>query len=397
MAPSFDAAALMTAAQQKEGLTDWGPLPFQEPLGVLADSYSHAPLNDLGRHILRSGLVHSLRMRLRAQEWIRRHPEITDEVITAPVVVVGMMRSGTTLLQRLLAADRRFHCAYGWEVVEVAPRLDHDWADGEDPRIAVSEKREAVSRELAPELFAIHPMYAREAEEEIVFLSDAFLSHVPESGADVPTYRAWIDEQDFAPAYAYLHRMLQFLQWQKRRAGADQARRWVLKSPAHLGYLDDLRARFPDLHLVHMHRDPRQTIPSGAGLNATLHAMHADDVDRHRVGSQWLQRMGWTSDRAMTARAGWADEAARCTDIEFDAAVTDPIGQAARVYDAIGMPLTGEAESAMRRWLAERPREPARTPYRAADFGFSDDDIDERFAAYTKRFRAAVPHRGGDE
>ncbi|MCG7582049.1 sulfotransferase [Mycolicibacterium sp. OfavD-34-C] len=391
MAHPFDAADLMTAAQQKEGLDDWGPLPFAEPLQVLADSYSDAPLNDIGVHILRSGLVHSLRMRLRAQEWIRRHPEITEEVIVAPVVVTGMMRSGTTLLQRLLAADSRFHCAYGWEVVEVAPRLDYTWSGGPDPRIAISEKREAVSRELAPELFAIHPMYAREAEEEIVFLSDAFLSHVPESGADVPDYRSWLDGQDFAPAYAYLHRMLQFLQWQKRRACGAPAQRWVLKSPAHLGYLDALRTQFPDLHLVHMHRDPRQTIPSGAGLNATLHAMHSDQVDNTRVGEQWLQRMGWTNDRAMTARQGWSDESARCTDIEFAEAVADPIGHVARVYEAIGMPLTATAESAMRRWLAERPREPARAPYRAGDFGLSDEQITERFTAYQRRFRAASP------
>ena len=397
MGHPFDAAELMTAAQQKEGLDDWGPLPFTEPLQVLTDSYSSAPLNDMGVHILRSGLIHSLRMRLRAQEWIRRHPEITEEVIVAPVVVTGMMRSGTTLLQRLLAADKRFHCAYGWEVVEVAPRLDYTWAGGPDPRIAISEKREAVSRDLAPELFAIHPMYAREAEEEIVFLSDAFLSHVPESGADVPGYRSWLDGQDFAPAYAYLHRMLQFLQWQKRRAGGAAAQRWVLKSPAHLGYLDALRTQFPDLHLVHMHRDPRQTIPSGAGLNATLHAMHSDQVDTTRVGEQWLQRMGWTNDRAMTVRQSWPDEASRCTDIEFADAVADPIDHVARVYEAIGMPLTATAESAMRRWLAERPREPARAPYRAADFGLSDEQITERFTAYQKRFRAATPPPGGHE
>lgn len=274
----------MTDAQRKEDLEDWGPLPFKGPLTVLADSYATADLNDIGVHVLRSGLVHSLRMRLRAQEWIRRHPEIIEERIVAPIVVVGMMRSGTTLLQRLLAADERFHCAYGWEVVEVAPRLDYDFADGEDPRIAVSERREATSRNLAPELFAIHPMYAREPEEEIVFLFDAFLSHVPESGAHVPVYRSWIGAQNFAPAYAYLHRMLQFLQWQKRKRGQTAAR-WVLKTPAHLGYLDTLRAQFADLHLVHMHRDPRDTIPSGASLNATLHAMHADRVDRHRVGT----------------------------------------------------------------------------------------------------------------
>ncbi len=111
---AFDAAQVMSTARQKEGLDDWGPLPFETPLAYLLDDYARADLNEVGVHILRSGIVHSLRMRLRAQEWFRRHPEIGDEEITAPIVVVGMMRSGTTLAQRLLAADRRFHCAYGW-------------------------------------------------------------------------------------------------------------------------------------------------------------------------------------------------------------------------------------------------------------------------------------------
>jgi hypothetical protein len=382
----------MADAQRKESLTDWGPGDFERPLGVLLADYPHADLNAIGTHILRSGIVHSLRMRLRAQEWIRHHPEILEERVAAPIVVVGIMRSGTTLLQRLLAADPGFVCAYGWEVVEVAPRLDHRFTGPEmgDPRIAISEAREAKSRELAPELFAIHPMYAREAEEEIVFLADAFLSHVPESGAHLPYYRSWLDEQDFTPAYDYLHRMLQFLQWQKRQQGlmaGGEPKRWVLKSPAHLGYLDLLRARFGDVHIVHMHRDPRTTIASGASLNATLHAMHADTVDRHRVGAQWLGRMGWTNDRAMTIRDGWSDDAARVTDIGFDDAVADPIGQVARVYDAIGLPLTVEAETAMRRWLDERPREVPRPAYDLRDYGLRPEQVDERFTLYNKRFR----------
>ncbi|MCV7089047.1 sulfotransferase family protein [Mycobacterium interjectum] len=384
----------MADAQRKEALQDWGPGEFERPLRVLLADYERADLNAIGIHILRSGIVHSLRMRLRAQEWIRRHPEILEERLTAPIVVVGMMRSGTTLLQRLLAADPRFVCAYGWEVVEVAPRLDHQFTDV-DPRIAISEAREAKSRELAPELFAIHPMYAREAEEEIVFLADAFLSHVPESGAHLPHYRAWLDEQDFSAAYDHLHRMLQFLQWQKRQRHSGEGRppqRWVLKSPAHLGYLDLLRARFGDLHIVHMHRDPRATIASGASLNATLHAMHADAVDLPRVGAQWLERMGWTNDRAMAARDGWTDQAALVTDIGFDEAVADPIGQVARVYDAVGLPLTAQAEDAMRRWLGERPREPPRPPYRLTDFGLRPDQVDERFALYDKRFRQHIGH-----
>jgi hypothetical protein len=209
----------------------------------------------------------------------------------------------------------------------------------------------------------------------------------------VPTYRSWIDTQDFAPAYAYLRRMLQFLQWQKRRSGGS-AERWVLKSPAHLGYLDALRAQFPDLHIVHMHRDPRDTIASGASLNATLHAMHSDRVDTQRVGAEWLERMGWTNDRAMATRSGWADESARCTDIEFGDAVADPIGQVSRVYDAVGMPLTGAAESAMRRWLVDRPREPRRPAYALSHYRLDERQIDDRFAAYNDRFRSgAMPSR----
>jgi len=384
----FELAGVLADAQRKESLTDWGPGEFERPLSVLLADYAAADLNAVGVLILRAGIVHSLRMRLRAQEWVRRHPEILDERIVAPIVVVGMMRSGTTLLQRLLAADPRFNCAYGWEVVEVAPRLDHQF-NGVDPRIAISEAREAKSRELAPDLFVIHPMYAREAEEEIVFLADAFLSHVPESGAHLPNYRSWLDDQDFAPAYSYLHRMLQFLQWQKRRSGAT-AQRWVLKSPAHLGYLDLLRAQFPDLHIVHMHRDPGTTIASGASLNATLHAMHADTVDLRQVGAEWLQRMGWANDRAMAVRDGWANNGAPVTDIGYRDAVADPIGQVARVYDAVGVPLTAEAETAMRRWLDERPREAARPAYGLENYGLQQARVDERFALYNKRFRDYV-------
>jgi hypothetical protein len=381
MAAGWDLTGVLDDARRKEGLDDFGPGAFEEPLGVLLDAYAGAGLNETGAHLLRGGTVHSLRMRLRATEWFRRHPEIADEEVADPVVVVGMMRSGTTLLQRLLAADPRLRCARGWEVIEVAPklddRLDHHW-EVEDPRIAKALAREEQSRRWVPDLYAIHPMYALEAEEEIVFLADAFLSHVPESGAQVPAYRSWIDTQDFTPAYDHLHRMLQLLQWQQGQRGVT-ADRWVLKTPAHLGYLDALRTRFPGLHVVHLHRDPVETIASGASLNATLHAMHADTVDLHRIGADWIERMGWTNDRALATRASWSAEPGLVTDLEFAAAVADPIGEVSRVYDALGLDLTADAESAMRDWLRRRPRETGRPDYTPETYGLSAAQIRDRF------------------
>lgn len=386
MSDPFDLDQIRRDAEAVDGLDDYGPGPFEGPLAVLLESYQAAPLNELGTHILRSGVVHSLAMRLRATEWFRRHPEIADEVIDDPIVVVGMMRSGTTLMQRVLAADPAITCAYGWEIGEVAPPLDLDDA-APDPRIAAAQAREEQSRQFVPELFAIHPMYAEEAEEEIMFLADAFLSHVPEASADVPGYRRWLDEQDFAPAYDHLHRMLQLLQWQKRRRG-EVGDRWVLKTPAHLGYLDHLVARFPRAHIVHMHRDPVDTIPSGASLNTTLWRMHADDVDPARVGAQWIERMGFTSDRALATRERWAN-AARVTDVQFEDAVADPLGTVARIYGDVGLGLTEEASAAMHAWIDNRPRETgARPAYSAEDYGLSDDAIRKRFQAYTDRFRS---------
>lgn len=386
---TFSAAALVAKARAKEGLEDLGPGSFEEPLAVLLDAYASAGLHDLGVQVLGGGVVHSLRMRLRAQAWIQRHPEILDEDVSDPVVVVGMMRSGTTLAQRLLAADPRLRSVRGWEVLQAAPPLDLDLDDpAPDPRIAAGLERQELTQQFAPDLFAIHPMYALEAEEEIVFLADAFLSHVPESGARVPTYSAWIDTQDFGPAYDHLHRMLQLLQWQQRRrevaAGRPgDRRRLVLKTPAHLGYLDDLRRRFPGLHLVHLHRDPRATIPSGASLNTTLHRMHADDVDPHRIGTQWLERMGWSNDRALAVRGAWATAgAAPVTDVGFSELVADPIAALQRVYEAVGLDLDAPAESAMRAWLGRRPRETGRPDYSADSYGLSDAAIDDRFTAY---------------
>lgn len=377
---TFQVEELVADARRKEGVEDLGDESFREPLGVLCEAYDAADLSDVGRWILRSGLVHSLRTRLRAREWVRRHPEILDEQVEDPIVVVGMMRSGTTLVQRLLAADPGTHAALGWEVLEAAPPLDSDPADVE-PRRRKGLDREAQTREHAPELFAIHPMHALEAEEEIVFLADAFLSHVPESGAHVPTYRTWLDTQDLTPAYDHLHRMLQLLQWQKRLRG-EPAGRWVLKTPAHLGYLDVLRARFPRLHLVHLHRDPQDTIPSGASLNTVLHRMHSDRVDPHRVGAEWVERMGWTHDRALDVREAWAAEpgAPGVTDLAFTEVVADPLAGIGRVYADLGTVLTPDTEAAMRAWLDRRPPDPRRPAYGPEEFGLTRERIAERFA-----------------
>ncbi|UDY34995.1 sulfotransferase family protein [Dermatobacter hominis] len=380
----FDEDRLLASARRIAGSDDLGEEPFLDPLRALLDSLRSASLNDMGRMIWRGTLLKSLSQRARAERWWHEHPEILEEPIRAPIVVVGMMRSGTTLLQRALASDPRLTCAYGWEVGEPAPRPGWD-PTAPDPRVADAEDREEQVRTFAPELFAIHPTYVHEAEEEIVFLGDAFLSHIPEASCDVPAYRSWVDEQDFAPAYRWLRLMLQLLQWQKRRRG-EPLRPFVLKTPSHLGYLDVLLAEFPDAHIVHSHRDPVDVITSGASLNATLWRMHCDDVDPDEVGRQWLERMGWSCDRALAARARIPAE--RITDVRFSDAVADPPATVERILAAVDLPATDASREALGAWLDHDRRREALPVhrYQPADFGLSPEGIRKRFADYSDAF-----------
>ena len=385
----FDEDALLAEARRKTGLTEFGDDAFREPLRALLTALADAPLNAIGTAVLRTSIRRSLTQRLLAESWFAREPEIARERIAAPIVVVGMMRSGTTLLQRLLARDPRFYCALGWEIGEPAPRPGTDWS-APDPRIADGEAVTKQMREFAPELYAIHPTDALEADEEIVFLGDAFLSHIPEASCHVPGYRAWLDTQDLTPAYEYLRRMLQLLQWQKRQRG-EECQRWVLKTPAHLGYLDTLFSVFPDAHVVQMHRSPLETIPSGASLNCTLWRIYSDDVDPTEVGRQWIERMAWATRRCLAVRDAMPNASQRFTDVWYRDAVTEPLAQIERIYAAVGLDLVPDARSAMEAWLADQARE--RRPkhrYSAKQFGLGEAEIREVFAEYLARF--VEPH-----
>ena len=113
---SFNETRLLDDARENTGLSDFGDDPFREPLGVLLRSLrEEAPLNALGREMFRRRIGESLETRLKIQDWISRFPEILDEEIEAPIVVVGLMRTGTTMVHRILASEPRNHAAMWWE------------------------------------------------------------------------------------------------------------------------------------------------------------------------------------------------------------------------------------------------------------------------------------------
>ena len=375
----------MEEARTRTGLLDFGDEGFLEPLSVLLDSLEReANLHDAGRSAQRARIVASLATRLSAQDWFTRHPEILAEPIDEPLFVIALPRSGTTLLHRLLAADPDAQAVLWWECRSPAPWPGSDWERGDDPRIADAHAQVKAILEAVPELASIHPWDPEGPDEEILLLEHSFLSHVPESGARIPSYNAWLDRQDLTPAYAYLKKLLQFLQWQKRRSGRAGSR-WVLKAPFHLGFLDTLFATFPDARIVQCHRDPCQTLPSIASMYAALWRLASDEVDLHEIGRHCLARYGNALTRCLDARERLPAE--RFLDVPYDDLLADPIGAVRRIHAFVGCGLDVRAEAAMRRHLVDQARDKrAAHSYSAARFGFTEADLGAAFADYRARF-----------
>lgn len=380
----LDEASILADARAKAGLDDFGDESFRAPLGVLLDALDReAGLLDFGRAAQRARIVDLLVNRLRAEDQFRRHPEILAEELGAPIVIVGLPRTGTTLLHRTLAQDPRLFSVRWFECRHPAPFPGAGPGDDGDPRVAQAKAEVQAMLDGSPALAAIHPLDALAADEEILLLEHAFQSTVPESGANVPSYGRWLDAHDQRPAYRYLRKLLQLLQWQKRRAG-QQAERWVLKTPHHLGYADLVLEEFPGALIVQTHRDPLESIPSLASMITALWVLVAAEVDPQEVARQWSAKMATALRRCLAVRDRHPD---RFLDVWFLDAVQDPVRQARRIYEAVGMPCTSDAERAMRAFVATNPRE-GRPPhqYTLEEFGLSPEGIARDFAEYRQRF-----------
>ncbi|MGY8736722.1 MAG: sulfotransferase, partial [bacterium] len=245
----FEEGPVLDEARRRAGLEDFGDDHFLDPMRRLLSSLEdEAQLHAMGRVTMFERIVGSLVGRLSAQDFFVRHPEILEEEIVAPTVIVGLARTGSTMMHRLLAADPSVYAVRWWECRAPSPYPGSDWRR-EDPRIPDAYAEIDAILEAAPALATIHPWDAEGPDEEIMLLEHAFLSGVPDAFCNVPSYRRFVIESDMRDGYAYMKRMIQFLQWQKKEAG-HPAERWVLKAPFHVGRIPQLIEAFPDAMIV---------------------------------------------------------------------------------------------------------------------------------------------------
>lgn len=383
MSEALNFADLHTEATQRCGLTYFGEFEYQPALRALVDSINaESGMNDGGFWGQRERIINILVSRARIEALISEHPEIAHEVVNEPVVIVGLPRTGTTMLHRILASDSRFFAPIWFETRFPAPKPNENFRLL-DSRIADAKAEVAGMLEANPDLASIHPLDAEAPDEEIMLLEQSFYSTVPPSFCNLPSYVKWLEEHDNTPGYQYLKRLLQVLQWQKKQKG-QKAQRWLLKTPHHLHHMDVLFKVFPDAKVVQSHRDPLETIPSIASFNTALWKLCADKVDEKIVGAYSSQKFAKGMLDTMTVRQQHPDA---LLDVQYRETIKKPFETINKVYDFIDMPLTDEARTAMQQWQTDNKREDrTQHQYTLEQFGYSEASLKALFHDYRNTF-----------
>ncbi|MBK6575507.1 MAG: sulfotransferase [Sandaracinaceae bacterium] len=378
--PSLAAEALRAEAVARTGFDDFGPLDFVEGLECLIDSLEReAQLHVIGRISAKTQIVDALSVRLELLAHRKAHPEVDGERIERPLFVLGLPRTGTTILYELLALDPSSRSPVMWELSRPCPPPEPE-TYANDPRIAPIEQHLARFRRMVPTLDAIHPMGATLPQECLVTMAPSFRSYQFPLSFHVPSYVQWCTQADLAPAYHFHRFFLQHLQSRFRRE------RWVLKSPAHLGQLDALLAMYPDARVIQTHRDPVEVIPSVSSLHHVVRGFGSDGLDPHALGAAQVEYWGSALTRTMASRDQRPDLAQQFTDVHFEELLADPIAVVERVYAHFQMPLVPSTVDVMRAYLAAHPRGVhGQHQYSLEMFGLNAAGVAEKFGAYRAR------------
>ena len=378
--------ALVQAAIDQTGLQDFGDAAFTAGFTrLLLSLEQEARLSPLGRIIARQEILMALTNRQQLLDYHRRFPEIGTAPVSAPIFIIGMGRSGTSIMHELLAQDAQFRVPQTWEV-------DHPFPPPEtatyatDPRIAATQRTLDRTDLVLPAFKGIHRMGATLPQECVRFTTSEFLSLIFWTNYNVPEYARWLrTEADMAPAYHYHRRFLQLLQW--RHPGTA----WVLKSPAHLWSLGELLDTYPDARFIQTHRDPLRMLASLTSLVAHLRKMSSDHVDPGAIAREWAQWNAMGLNASAQFRQDGRIPPGRVVDVDFHAFMAAPLDEMEKIYAALGLSFTDTTREAMRRYLERHTAEEhGAHRYSFADTGLDRDEERERVETYQDYFGTAV-------
>ena len=344
-----------------------------EPFRILHAAYNtDACLHEQGAWAIEKKLLRLLSNRLRMQRDFAQHPEIVEIQITNPTFVYGQLRSGTTKIQKLLAASGDFHYLPFWQTYNPSLRTG-DRTESSQARIDEAGTFIRWFDTMSPDAKSGHRFQTFEPEEESLILEHCLITGAFIAFNTMTSYIEWLATQNPTITLESLRDMLKYVQWQ-----SGENRPWVLKSPLWVGLEPFILDIFPDANLLMTHRTPQKTIPS---LFRLLDAFHAPFSNKPPEYEMLRMMLAMGLEEHLKVRQSRPD--IHILDIGYDAVIGPSEDIVTKIYNFSGTPLRDETLQNIRDWETANPiHKSGAFVYDPADYQLTPEIIDTDFGSY---------------
>ena len=334
-------------------------------------------INAFGSIALKGLLKRTLTSRLKVEQSLHDNPDILQSKITAPVFIIGMPRTGTTILHSLLHEDVNHRSPLAWECLLPSP-VPEPSTFSDNPQLNTIKKEFGQLFKLVPDFQKKHHMTAESPQECIGITALDFNSFQTCAQVYIPSYLKWFaEESDQLQTMRFHRRFLQYLE-----SGGVRSERWLLKTPVHMMRLSALFEVYPDAKIIMTHRDPAKVVPSAASLISSVRSLYSDYEDPARSGMEQLDFWKMSFDRFMADRAQLKKEN-QILDLHFNDFVQDQMACVDKIYSYFDWSLDDASRSKMKDFLASNPKgKHGSHEYCLEDFNLTQSQVSEEFKEY---------------
>lgn len=385
MAEQLVVDALIEQAVGATGLSDFGGESYREGLGVLVTDLNAGAAkgwhNEAGIARSTRDILHWLKNRLKVEDYLRQNPDLLSRPVERPVFVMGIPRTGTTLMSNLLAADPARRSPLTWEIDEPVPPVCSPDLLTTDPRALARLEAERAALAANPDMGKYYRGSAVYPNECVFFMAHDFKTLMIESKGKLPGYKEFIFSCDMTSAYEYHRKFLQVLQ--HHAPGT-----WNVKKPSHALWLETIFQVYPDARVVWTHRDPFTATGSLCSIISLSHMGHMGKIDAEWLGEDYSWQAAEHANRIMDFRDKYDED--KIIDVHYADLVNDPVGETRKLYAKLGDEWTDEAEAGVQKWVDDNPQNKfGKHDYKLAQYGLSKESLEPLFERYLSRYDVA--------
>lgn len=340
-------------------------------------------LNELGWQLLKANYIRALSARMKVDDYLRRHPDLATKPVRRPVFILGMPRTGTTVVSYLMGADPKVRSLLKWEAYDGVPPAAPG-ALKSDPRCLAEKAKDEMIIRANPKGVAQHFEAGDGPTECVHLLAQDFRSLMFAVMSSTPDYHDWLMNCDMTTAFTHRKRVFQVLQ-------ATNQGRWVLKMPSDALFVQALFQTFPDAKVIWTHRDPYVAFASSMSMRTHAREIFNRDADLPYMRDHFPTQLGLHLSRPLEMSAQRPRDFFH---VYYDDLVTDPLGQMQDIYAWLGDPWTPEVQASMTAWLQDNPQGRFGThTYSLEQWGIPRADLTPYFADYLQAHPKAVTGR----